>query len=64
MISLQTAGFCSSIPLLGVILSNIRRWISDLSSSRDEETNEDAIARAENVAAQKHFRQLQHIKGF
>ena len=62
MNSLRT--FCSSIPLLGYFLSSLFRQITDMSSDEDEETMKSTIARAQNVAAQKHFQQVQHIKAF
>lgn len=64
MDSQPAAGFCSSISLLDFFLSNLFRLISNLSSNGDEGTNKSTMARAENIAAQKQFRQVQHIKGF
>ncbi|KAE8021935.1 hypothetical protein FH972_007782 [Carpinus fangiana] len=66
----KAANICSSLPLLGCVLGTLFHLLS-LSPSDSGATcgenmskgEENDVAAANNAAAQKHFRQLQHIRG-
>jgi hypothetical protein len=65
----KAAIICSSLPLLGCVMGTLFHLLS-LSPSDSGETSgenmsqgeESDVAAANNAAAQKHFRQLQHIR--
>ncbi|KAK4359991.1 hypothetical protein RND71_022220 [Anisodus tanguticus] len=61
----QTAAIFSLIPILGYVLNTLFNVLCDDSESskllKDEKENDEAIDG--NLAAQKHFRQLQHFRG-
>ncbi len=65
----KAAIICSSLPLLGCVMGTLFHLLS-LSPSDSGETSgenmskaeENDVAAASNAAAQKHFRQLQHIR--
>ncbi|KAG5227340.1 hypothetical protein IMY05_017G0108700 [Salix suchowensis] len=57
---------CSSIPLLGCVLGTIFHLFTSYDSTSERETvtgGADHQAAASNRAAQKHFQQIQHIRG-
>ncbi|KAK4369763.1 hypothetical protein RND71_009238 [Anisodus tanguticus] len=68
----QTTYILSRIPILGCIMHTLFKFlchesfINEIHENEtqltDREIDEDA-ANASNVAAQKHFQQVQHIKG-
>lgn len=53
----------SSIPLLGCVLDILLLMISGGSDEIVSEDTANDAATAHNVAAQKHFRQPQHVRG-
>uniref|UniRef100_M1B199 Uncharacterized protein n=1 Tax=Solanum tuberosum TaxID=4113 RepID=M1B199_SOLTU len=69
----QTTYVLSKIPILGCFMNTLFIFLchesfinenheNDNTQSIDREINDD-IANSSNVAAQKHFQQVQHIKG-
>lgn len=68
----QTAYVLSRIPILGCVMNTLFKFLCHESFINenhendtqliDREINEDT-ANASNIAAQKHFQQVQHIKG-
>ncbi|PSS36640.1 hypothetical protein CEY00_Acc01158 [Actinidia chinensis var. chinensis] len=72
----QLAVICSSIPLLNCALSTLfllssssdqnsmdAKSSSEIAMSKDDEDeDEDDVTTISNVVAQKHFRQVQHVR--
>lgn len=61
----QTTYFLSKLPILGCFINTIFKFLCHESNDTqllDREINDDT-ANASNIAAQKHFQQVQHIKG-
>ena len=68
----QTAYILSRIPILGCVMSTLFQFLCHerfINGNHDTETQltdreiTDDTANACNIAAQKHFQQVQHIKG-
>lgn len=61
----QAAIICSSIPLMGCVLTTLVQLFSSSQSDGEEDViraGEDRVTSSSNATAQKHFRQLQRIK--
>ncbi|TMW86239.1 hypothetical protein EJD97_021744 [Solanum chilense] len=68
----QSAYVVSKIPILGCLMNTLFIFLcheSDINENHENDTQlidreiNDDIANASNIAAQKHFQQVQHIKG-
>ncbi|EXC20659.1 hypothetical protein L484_027218 [Morus notabilis] len=58
----KTLSICGVIPLLGSAITTLIHYFSSSSSSMSSDGNKDDLATADNRAAQKHYRQPQHIR--
>ncbi|KAG6659994.1 hypothetical protein CIPAW_03G074700 [Carya illinoinensis] len=62
----QAAIICSSLPFLGCVLGTLFDLLSSSPADSAADPGENAsndVGTASNAAAQRHFRQLQHIRG-
>ncbi|KAJ4840878.1 hypothetical protein Tsubulata_010372 [Turnera subulata] len=69
----QAIVLCSSLPLVGCIMRSLLELLSDSDESTSTNTDsmqstmladdKDDLAAVNNAAAQKHFSQIQHIRG-
>jgi hypothetical protein len=62
----QAAIIWSSLPLFGCVMGTLFELFSSSQTDSDENTSkeeENDFATKSNTAAQKHFQQLQHIRG-